>query len=112
MGITYQIDSVDRLVRIHWEGPVDLACVRDHWLRLTADEAALACGRSLADVRQAEFLITGPELDRLVQTLLRPSLQGRAWKTAVLVDAAVQVGISRQYSVFLGQGPQGRDLPA
>ena len=61
---------------------------------------AMSCRRTLADIGDAEIAFTGPELRTLVRTIAEPRLAGRAWTTAVVVGAPVQLGVARQYQVF------------
>lgn len=100
MPITYTVDLERGISEARWTGRITVDDVRDHWTRLLADPDALRFRRSLADIREADFELRGPELDALVRTLMAPALEGRSWKAAIIVEKPVQMGLSRQYQVF------------
>ena len=52
------------------------------------------------DLRGANIRFTGNELSNLVSTVVTPVLNGRDWRTAIVVEEPVQFGVSRQYQVF------------
>ena len=54
----------------------------------------------MVDLRAAEIRFAGQQLDDLVQALVVPKLNGLNWTTALVVNAPIQYGVSRQYQVF------------
>lgn len=60
----------------------------------------LAIRRTLVDLRQADILFTGRDMDDMIRDIVLPVLQGRDWKTAIVVEKPVQYGTGRQYQVF------------
>jgi hypothetical protein len=64
------------------------------------DPDVLAIRRTLVDLRQADILFKGSDLDSLIQSIVLPVLNGRDWKTAIVVEKPLQFGVSRQYQVF------------
>ena len=60
----------------------------------------LAIRRTLVDLRQAEIVFPGSDLERLIQSLVLPVLKGKDWKTAIVVEKSHQFGVSRQYQTF------------
>ena len=72
----------------------------DHWKRLLVDPDALAIRRTLVDLRNCELAFSGEQLFNLVRTLVEPALNGRDWRSALLVGGSVHFGVSRQYQSF------------
>ncbi len=100
MPISYSIDHLRQLVLVSWTGDITARHVRAHWKKMLADPEALAAGRSLADLRNCNFLLSGSELSSLVEEVAVPRLEGRKWKTALVIARSGQYGVSRQYHVF------------
>ena len=100
MPITYSIDRDQRVIFEKWTGEVTAAELRDYWRRFLADLEVMALRRTLVDLRQCRVLFTGTELSSLVRYLVIPTLEGRDWKTAIVVENLVHFGVSRQYQVF------------
>lgn len=100
MPIAYAIDQENQVVRTTWTGEVTADDLVSHWEELFADPQALALGRSVVDLRDAELKITGAELDQLLSTVAPRLLQGRRWKTAVLANKPAQYGSGRQFEVL------------
>jgi hypothetical protein len=100
MPITYAIDRDAKLITETWAGQIRRDDVAEYWRRFLSDPEVMEIRCTLADLRQAEFCITGAELDALVRGIIIPALDGRDWRTALVVGGPVQFGVSRQYQVF------------
>jgi hypothetical protein len=64
------------------------------------DPEAIAIRRTHVDLRDASLEFTGAELASMVKSIAIPMLGGKGWKTALLIEKPVQLGVSRQYQVF------------
>ncbi len=83
-----------------WSGPITAEDLGRHWRSCLADPAAMALRRTVADLRGATPGFTSAERARLINETVLPTLQGRDWVTAIIVDQPVPFGISRQHQVF------------
>jgi len=100
MPISYSIDAQLGVIVETWVGNVSAGDLAEYWKNYLANPKVLALRRTLVDLRQANPTFTGRELSDLISSIVDPILQGREWKTAILVDKPVQLGISHQYHVF------------
>lgn len=100
MPITYATDCEKKLITEVWTGEITAECVAAYWKRYLDDPEVLAIRRTLVDLRQANILFTGSDLQTLIQNIVLPVLKGRDWKTAIVVEGPIQYGVSRQYQVF------------
>src|SRR4051794_24360341 len=100
MPITYTIDRGNKLITEVWTGEINGECLAAYWRLYLDDPEVLAIRRTLVDLREADILFNGTELNTLVQNIVLPALKGRDWKTAIVVENPVQYGVSRQYQVF------------
>jgi hypothetical protein len=100
MPITYTIDREKKLITEIWTGEVTAECLAAYWKRYLDDPEVLAIRRTLVDLRQADILFNGSDLQILIQNIVLPVLKGRDWKTAIVVEGSIQFGVSRQYQVF------------
>lgn len=101
MPITYTIDHEKKLITEVWTGEVRANDLAAYWKQYLEDPDVLAIRRTLVDLRQAEILFNGLDLDRLIHTIVLPALYGRDWKTAIVVEkSSSQHGMSRQYQFF------------
>ena len=100
MPITYTTDRGRRIITEIWTGGIDAKELAAYWKRYLEDPDVLAIRRTVVDLRQADILFTGAELDILIQSIVLPALQGRSWETAIVVATPTQYGTSRQYHVF------------
>jgi hypothetical protein len=103
MPITYTIDHDQKLITEVWAGEIHAADLAEYWKRYLGDPDVLAIRCTIADLRQAEILFNGSDMDNLIQSIVRPVLAGKDWKTAIVVEKPLQFGISRQYQVFANQ---------
>ena len=51
-------------------------------------------------MRHAEILFRGSDLAALIKSIVLPVLNGRDWKTAIVVEKPFQFGVSRQHQAF------------
>lgn len=100
MPISYSIDAQLGIIVETWIGDVSASELAEYWRNYLADPKVLSLRRTLVDLRQANPNFTGKELSALIASIIDPILQGRDWKTAIIVDKPVQFGISRQYHAF------------
>lgn len=101
MPITYSIDGEKKLITEVWTGEISAKCLENYWKAYLEDPEVLAIRRTLVDLRQAtKILFMGADLDALIHRIVLPVLNGRDWKTALLVHDPLQFGVSRQYQVF------------
>lgn len=100
MPITYTTDREKKLITEVWTGGIDAPHLAAYWKRYLEDPEVLAIRRTLVDLRQADILFTGRDMDDMIRDIVLPVLQGRDWKTAIVVEKPVQYGTGRQYQVF------------
>ena len=100
MPISYSIDAQLGIILETWVGNVSASDLTEYWRNYLADPKVLSLRRTLVDLRQANLTFTGRELSDLISHIVDPILQGRDWKTAIVVDSPVQFGVSRQYHIF------------
>jgi hypothetical protein len=106
MPITYTIDPAKRLITEVWTGEISALDLRSYWDRYLRDPAVMAIRRTIADLCEAKIRFTGADLNELIDELVLPILNGRDWKTAIVVKEPHQFGVSRQYQVFAGSYSQ------
>jgi hypothetical protein len=94
------IDREKKLITEVWTGEVQSQDLAAYWKSYLEDPDVMAIRRTLVDLRQAEILFNGFDLDMLVKRIVLPALNGRDWKTAIVVEKSFQYGLSRQYQVF------------
>ena len=100
MPITYSIDREKKLITEVWTGEMNAEYLAAYWKRYLDDPDVLEIRRTLVDLRQAEILFRGSDLETLIQGIVLPALKGRDWKTAIVVEKSFQFGVSRQYQAF------------
>jgi len=100
MPISYSIDAQLGIIVETWVGDVSASDLAEYWKNYLANPEVLALRRTLVDLRQANPTFTGRELSALISSIVDPILQGRDWKTAIVVEKPVQFGVSRQYHAF------------
>ena len=101
MPITYLVDRERRIVFTTWTGRIGAADLSAYFREYAADAEALAYRRGIQDMRDAEIVFTGQDLQSLTSTLVLPVMRrvGRA-TTAFIVNRAVQFGSVRQWEAF------------
>lgn len=107
MPISYAVDKHRDFVLVTWKGDVTGEEYRAHLIAMLQDPDALRAGRSLTDLRQANVLASGAELNAIGSAEAVPRLAGRPWRNAVLVSSTVNYGVARQYQIF--SGSEGSD---
>ena len=100
MPINYSIDKAKGIISEVWTGEVTAIDLAAHWTQLLADADALAIRRTLVDLRNCEIVFSGDQLFDLIRTVAEPALNGRDWRSALLVGGSVHFGVSRQYQSF------------
>jgi hypothetical protein len=100
VAISYSIDQTKGIVFIVYAGDITAEDIGGYWSKLLTDPEVLRIGRSLVDLRKARLLLTGQELQDKVRRVAAPLLQGRQWRSAIVVASPVQFGKARQYEVF------------
>ncbi|HTT68947.1 MAG TPA: hypothetical protein VMF70_13060 [Gemmatimonadales bacterium] len=98
MAITYEVDASLGVVFARWTGVITAQDVSTYMTVLMNDEKARACGRSLADIREAEFRTAGAALSDLVRTAVQPVLTG--WTAAILTSSPAAYGLARQFQAL------------
>jgi hypothetical protein len=97
MPITYSIDKLNGIILEVWTGEVSALVLAAHWKRLLVDPEALTIRRTLVDLRNCDIGFSGEQLFDLIRNLVEPILNGREWRTALLIGKTVHFGVSRQY---------------
>ncbi len=100
MPISYSVDRERNVVLVTWVGDVTKDDYRAHLRAMLEDPDALRAGKSLVDLRLANVLPSGAELNAIGNAEALPRLAGQPWKSAVLVGSPVNFGIARQYEML------------
>jgi hypothetical protein len=100
MSITYRIDEDVGVIFETWKGDVSAHELGEYWKGYLADPEVMKLRRTLVDLRSAKLMFSGSDMSVLIQTVVNPVLEGRDWKTAIVVNSPIQFGVSRQYGVF------------
>jgi len=100
MPITYKIDRENRIIEEKWTGTIGRDDLSDFWSSFLEDPEVLDIRRTVVDLRESQIIFTGTQLNILIQSIVIPALKGRDWKTAIVVSAPLQFGVSRQYQAF------------
>lgn len=100
MPISYSIDREHRCIHETWTGEITAKDLGDYWRRFLADPVVMVIRRTIVDLRECRILFTGEELAGLVERIVLPILNGKSWRTAIVVGDLDQKEISRQYHVL------------
>jgi hypothetical protein len=100
MPITYSIDPCHKQITEVWAGEIWAVDLRSYWQQYLKDPGVMALRRTIVDMREATIRFNGAELDELIHEIVVPALNGRDWKTAIVVREPHHFGVSRQYQVF------------
>lgn len=100
MPISYSVDQQLQIIREEWTGDVGAEDLATYWRAYLADPAVMAIRRTVVDLRRCRILFNGAQLSGMIGSIVVPALQGRDWKTALVVEEPLQFGVSRQYQVF------------
>ncbi|HEV3052670.1 MAG TPA: hypothetical protein VGX50_20320 [Longimicrobium sp.] len=100
MPISYTIDEEKGFITEVWTGDIAASDLASYWRRCLADPQVLSIRKTLVDLRECRILFKGVELSAMIKAIVIPVLDGRDWKTAIVVAHPVQFGVSRQYQAF------------
>ena len=100
MPITYTVDRDQKLITEIWTGDVHANDLEAYWIQYLKDPDVMAIRRTIVDMRRAVIHFHGSQLAALVDSIVLPALQGRNWKTALVVENPIHFGVSRQYQAF------------
>jgi hypothetical protein len=103
LPITYSIDRSLGVIFEVWRGDVTADDLGRYWTAYLENPEVLELRRTLVDLRAAEIQFTGSEMLHLVSSIVLPVLNGRDWKTAIVVQKPAQFGLSKQYHFFAEQ---------
>lgn len=100
MPIEYHVEATLGVVFERWTGVITARDVSEHLKALLSDKQALACRRSLADIRECEIQLSGTDVGAATKAIAEPALRGQAWTTAILVQRPVEYGLARQFQAL------------
>ena len=100
MPISYSIDREHRCIHETWTGFITAKDLGDYWRHMLADPVVMVIRRTIVDLRECRILFSGEQLAELVESIVLPLLNGKNWRTALVVGDAVQYEITRQYHVL------------
>ena len=92
MPIAYSIEKRNGIILEVWTGEVSAMDLAAHWKRLLADPDALALRRTLVDVRNCAIAFSGDQLFEVIRTVAEPGLDGKEWRSALLVASSFSSG--------------------
>lgn len=98
--IRYAVDPVSNLIFVEWVGVVTTEDLFAHWSEYLTNEAVMNSRRNVVDLTGAIIRISGADLNYLIQRLVKPTLEGKGWITALIVSNDYQYGVSRQYGAY------------
>lgn len=98
--ISYTIDEEESVIYETWTGDIYAKDLQNYWTDYLQDPRVLAIRRTLVDLRESTIHFTGTQLSNLITNIVLKVLDGRDWKTAIVVERPRQYGLSRQYQVF------------
>jgi hypothetical protein len=100
MPISYSIDDSNRCIRETWTGMITASDLGAYWRHYLADPIVMTIRRTVVDLRACRILFSGEQLADLVESIVLPLLNGRDWKTALVVTDPLQYEITRQYHML------------
>lgn len=100
MPISYTVDREHRCIHETWTGMITAQDLGDYWRRILADPVVMVIRRTVVDLRECTILFTGEQLAELVERIVLPVLNGKSWRTAIVVGDLTQEEISRHYHVL------------
>ena len=100
MPISYSIDRENRCIYETWTGMITAADLGDYWRRYLADPVVMVIRRTIVDLRPCRILFSGEQLAELVESVVVPQLNGKSWRTAIVIGDPMQNEITRQYHVL------------
>ena len=100
MPISYSIDREHRCIHETWTGLITAKDLGDYWQHILTDPVVMVIRRTIVDLRQCRILFSGEQLAELVEGIVLPLLEGKNWRTAIVVGDLVQYEVTRQYHVL------------
>lgn len=100
MPISYSVDREHRCIHETWTGMITATDLGDYWQHFLADPVVMVIRRTIVDLRECRILFSGEQLADLVERIVLPILNGKSWRTAIIVGDLDQKEISRQYHVL------------
>lgn len=100
MPITYRLDRELQVIFETWTGDISAQELESYWKAYTADPEVMDVRRTIVDMRNGRPTFNGDDLARLIRSVVTPVLNGRDWKTAIVVKQPLQFGVSRQYGAL------------
>ena len=100
MPISYSIDRDHRCIHETWTGIITAKDLADYWRRILTDPVVMVIRRTIVDLRSSRILFSGEQLAELVESIVLPLLNGKNWRTAIVVGDLTQYEVSRQYHVL------------
>ena len=100
MPISYAIDREKRCIHETWTGMITAKDLGDYWRHILADPVVMVIRRTIVDLRECRILFSGEQLAELVEDIVLPLLDGKNWRTAIVIGDRAQYEISRQYHVL------------
>jgi hypothetical protein len=100
MPISYSIDREHRCIHETWTGLITAKDLGDYWRHILTDPVVMVIRRTIVDLRQCRILFSGEQLAELVEGIVLPLLNGKNWRTAIVVGDLVQYEVTRQYHVL------------
>jgi hypothetical protein len=98
--IRYSFDPERNLILEEWTGLVTTAELKTHWEKFLVDESVINCRRTVVDISASQITVSGEDFSYLINTLVKPALNGRKWITAIVIANDFQFGVSRQYGTY------------
>ena len=103
MPTTREIDPTGRFVRATWTGDVTQADVEARVIEIFGHPILSEIGRSLTDIRGAQLMVNGADINAATVGTIIPMLGNRRWRTAYLVAGSFQYGMCRQFIAYTEQ---------
>ena len=100
MPISYSIDREHRCIHETWTGMITAKDLGDYWRHILADPVVMVIRRTIVDLRQCRILFSGEQLAGLVEDIVLPLLNGKNWRTAIVLGDTNHFEMWRQYHVF------------
>ena len=100
MPISYSVDRETRCIHEIWTGVITAKDLGDYWRRILADPVVMVIRRTIVDLRACRILFSGEQLAELVEGVVVPLLNGKNWRTAIVVGDLVQYEVGRQYHML------------
>lgn len=104
MGISYRLDHQLGAIVEHWQGVIDLAVVRGHWLRLFHDPDAFVFDKTIVYAAEAIPSISTMEFKALIEEEVNPSRRWVGHWTAICIGTEAQRPFALAYYMHTGLG--------